>query len=165
MECRRLLACAGALALLGAGPPAPISLRTLDGADVQIARGAEGPDWVLHFWASWCRECVEELPALALAARECDAARVRVIAVNVAEAPEQVRRYVAEHSIALPVLLDPRGKAWRGAGLWGMPANLWWTQGGIRTREGPTAPEEWRRSLRELGCAVGAPAAGRPEAP
>lgn len=152
MGFRRLLACAGALALLGAGPPAPIALRTLDGEDVQVLRGPEGPDWVLHFWASWCAECTLELPALARAAQACDPARVRVIAVNVAESPEEVRRYAAEHSIGLPVLMDPRGKVWRGAGLWGLPANLWWTQKGVVSREGPTPEKEWRERLRELGC-------------
>ena len=153
MRRRRLLACGVALALLAAGPPAPISLRTLEGAEQRIERGSEGPDWVLHFWATWCSECIEELPALARAAQECDPARVRVIAVNVAEPPEQVREYVAEKSVALPVLLDPRGKAWRAAGLWGLPANLWWTGSGVRTREGGTSAEQWRQELRELGCA------------
>ena len=147
------MACGVALALLGAGPPEPISLRTLEGAEKRIERGAGGPDWLVHFWASWCSECLEELPALARAARGCDPARVQVIAVNVAEAPEQVRRYMTEQSVALPVLLDPRGSAWRGAGLWGLPANLWWTAGGVRTRDGSTSAEQWRRELRELGCA------------
>ena len=140
-------------------------LRTLEGAETAILRGANGPDWLLHFWASWCRECIEELPALARVAQECDPARVRVIAVNVAETPERVREYLAEHSIALPVLLDPGGRAWRGAGLWGMPANLWWTQGGVRTTQGATRAEDWRQSLRDLGCAEGAPGTGGREAP
>ena len=155
---RRLLAC-GALALLGAGAPAPISLRTLEGAEQRIERGPEGPDWVLHFWASWCSECIEELPALAAAAQGCDPARVQVIAVNVAEEPEQVRRYMAEQSVALPVLLDPRGTEWRAAGLWGLPANLWWTGSGVRTRGGATSAKEWRRELRALGCSQPVPRA------
>jgi hypothetical protein len=78
---------------------------------------------------------------------------VQVIAVNVAEAPEQVRQYLAEKSLALPVLLDPRGRAWRTAGLWGLPANLWWTEGGVRTRDGATSAEQWRSELQALGCA------------
>ncbi|MFI5215481.1 MAG: TlpA family protein disulfide reductase [Candidatus Limnocylindria bacterium] len=157
MGFRRLLVCAGALALLGAGPPAPISLQTLDGDEALILRGSEGPDWVLHFWASWCPECTDELPALARAARACDPARVRVVAVNVAEAPDLVRRYLAEHSIDLPVLLDPRGTARRDAGLWGLPANLWWTRDGVVSSEGASREKEWRRSLGELGCGKAAP--------
>lgn len=159
MRRRRLLACGFALGLLGAGPLAPISLRTFEGAEQRIERGPEGPDWVLHFWASWCSECIEELPALARAARGCDPARVQVIAVNVAEEPELVREYMAEQSVALPVLLDPRGTAWRAAGLWGLPANLWWTAGGVRTRDGSISAKQWRRDLRELGCGEARPGA------
>jgi peroxiredoxin len=152
MRCRRLLACAGALALLGAGPPAPISLHTLEGDQSLVERGPEGPDQVLHFWASWCPECTLELPALGRAAQGCDPARVKVIAVNVGEKPEQVRAYIRQHSLTLPVLLDPGGKAWREAGLWGLPANLWWTGAGIRTEPGTTSAAGWRRALGELGC-------------
>ena len=159
MRRRRLLACGVALGLLGADSPAPIPLRTLEGAERLIQRGEGGPDWVLHFWASWCSECIEELPALARAAKGCDPARVQVIAVNVAEEPERVRRYVAEKSVALPVLLDPGGRAWRAAGLWGLPANLWWTGGGVRTRDGTISAEAWRRELRALGCAESASSA------
>jgi len=157
LRCRWLLACAGALALLGAGAPGPLELRTLEGNEIRVLRGPDGPDWVLHFWATWCPECVEELPAVARAAQTCDPARVRVVAVNVAESPEQVQRYAAEHAIALEILLDPRGKVWRGAGFWGLPANLWWTRDGVRVREGAAPEDSWSRELRELGCTKAAP--------
>jgi peroxiredoxin len=151
--CRRLLACAGALGLLGAGPPDPIALQTLDGDEVQITRGGGPPDLLLHFWASWCPECIEELPGLDRAAKGCDPSRVRVIAVNAGEDVELVRRFVAEHSLTLPVLIDAGGKVWRKAGLWGIPSNLLWTAEGLRTSEGPSSPKRWRDRLAQLGCA------------
>jgi peroxiredoxin len=165
MECRRLLACAGVLALLGAGPPAPIALRTLDGAELQITRGPGPPDLVLHFWASWCPECIEELPSLGAAAKGCDASRVRVIAVNAGEDTELVRRFIAEHALTLPVLIDPDGRAWRKAGLWGIPSNLFWTADGVSASAGPSSAKRWRSRLAEFGCAEAAPRAGPPEAP
>ena len=165
MGCRRLLVCAGALALLGAGPPAPIALRTLDGAEIQITRGPGPPDLLLHFWASWCSECIEELPSLDAAAKGCDASRVRVIAVNAGEEAELVRRFIAEHEITLPVLLDPAGKAWRKAGIWGIPANLLWTAEGVSASAGPSSAKRWRSRLVELGCPEAAPRAEPPEAP
>ena len=153
MKHQRLLVCAGALALVGAGPPGSISLRTLEGDQAVIERGPAGPDWVLHFWATWCPECVEELPELARAAQACDPARVRVVAVNVAEKPEHVRQYLNEKSVTLPVLLDPTGQVWRGNGMWGVPANLLWSGGGLRVRDGTLSAKQWRRELGELGCA------------
>jgi peroxiredoxin len=142
-----------ALALLGAGPPGPISLRTLEGAEVRLVRDAAGPDLVLHFWASWCPECGEELPSLARAASACEPGSVRVIAVNVGETPARVREFVAAHGVDVPVFLDPNGKAWRGAGLWGLPSNLVWTREGLRTDEGAASAGDWRARLRALGCA------------
>lgn len=156
----RLLACAGAFGLLGAGPPAPIELRSLDGAAIRLTRGPAEPDLVLHFWASWCRECGEELPSLARAAQACDPARVRVIAVNIGEEPELVRDFLALHAFELPVLLDPGGKAWRQAGLWGVPSNLLWTAKGVSTSAGQTSEPRWRERLTGLGCAPAAAASG-----
>jgi thiol-disulfide isomerase/thioredoxin len=157
MHCSRLLACAVALGLLGAGPPQPIELRTLAGESTRITHAAGEPDVVLHFWATWCSECAEELPSLASAARACDPARVRVLAVNAGETPALVKAYLAEHAFALPVLLDPGGRAWRQAGFFGLPANLIWTPQGATTSIGPTSPERWRERLAGLGCAPAQP--------
>ena len=151
-RCRRLLACAGALALLGAGPPAPVSLRTLEGGEARVARGEGPPDLVLHFWATWCPECGAELPELERAARACDPARVRVIAVDVDEDAATATRYLADRGLRLDVLIDPGGKAWRAAGLWGLPSNLLWTAEGVTTSEGPSSAKEWRARLAGLGC-------------
>ncbi len=153
MSWRRLLACSVALGLVGAGPPQPIELRALEGAQVRITHGPGEPDVVLHFWATWCPECAEELPSLADAARACDPARVRVLAVNAGEAPELVKAYLAEHALALPVLLDPGGRAWRQAGFFGLPSNLIWTAQGVTTSSGPSSAERWRERFAGLGCA------------
>jgi thiol-disulfide isomerase/thioredoxin len=157
MGARRLLIGAAALALLGAGPPQPIELRTLAGESARITRAAGEPDLVLHFWATWCADCAEELPSLASAARACDPARVHVLAVNAGEAPALVKAYLAEHAFALPVLLDPGGRAWRQAGFFGLPANLIWTSQGVSTSIGPTSSERWRERLAGLGCAPAPP--------
>jgi thiol-disulfide isomerase/thioredoxin len=165
MRWRPLFACAAALGLLGAGAPQPIGLRALEGAEVQIARGPGEPDVVLHFWATWCSECAQELPSLASAARACDPARVRVLAVDVGEAPALVKAYLAEHAFALPVLLDPGGRAWRQAGFFGLPSNLVWTAQGVTTSSGPTSAERWRELLAGLGCAPASAGAEGPASP
>ncbi len=157
MQGWRLLGCCVALALLGAGPPQPIELRTLAGESARITHAAGEPDVVLHFWATWCPECAEELPSLASAARACDSARVRVFAVNAGDAPERVKAYLAQHAFALPVLLDPGGRAWRQAGFFGLPSNLIWTAQGVTTSSGPTSAEHWRERLAGLGCATAPP--------
>lgn len=149
---RRSLACAAALALLGASAPESIALRTPDGAPIEIAREPEEKALVVHFWASWCPECAEELPALEQSARGCSTSAVRVLAVNVGETAEQVQRFAAQHGVALPLLLDAGGRAWRRAGFLGLPANLVWTVDGVQRSEGPASAAQWSERLAGLGC-------------
>ena len=165
MKAWRLLASAVALGLLGAGPPQAIELRSLAGQEVRITHATGEPDVVLHFWATWCPECAEELPSLAGAARACDPARVRVLAVNAGEAPALVKAYVAEHAFALPVVLDPGGRAWRQAGFFGLPSNLVWTAQGVTTSSGPTSGDRWRERLADLGCTPASAGANAPAQP
>jgi len=146
------LVCAVALALLGASAPEVASLQTLDGDAVEVARAPEENALVLHFWASWCPDCADELPALDRSARACEGHGVRVLAVNVGDPADEARRFAKSHGVELPVLLDPHGRVWRGAGLRGLPANLVWTRDGEQRSEGPASAERWKEQLSALGC-------------
>ncbi|HXK22154.1 MAG TPA: TlpA disulfide reductase family protein [Myxococcota bacterium] len=146
------LVCAAALALLGASPPQVASLQTLDGDAVEVARAPDEKALVLHFWASWCPECADELPALDRSARACEGRGVRVLAVNVGDPADEARRFAKDHGVSLPVLLDPRGRVWRDAGLRGLPANLVWTRDGEQRSEGASSAERWAERLAALGC-------------
>ena len=134
-----------------AGHDAPLALADLEGRPAELALGASESAVVVHFWATWCRECVSELPALARAASACAGDPVRVVAVNVGESADDVARWRAEHPFDLPVLRDPDGKAWRRFAR-GLPANLIWTRAGQRSDTGLRTESEWRSTLTELGC-------------
>jgi hypothetical protein len=95
---------------------------------------------------------------LEAAAGACRGSAVRVLAVDVGEPAELVRRYLAEHSLALPVALDPEGRTWRRAGGRELPANLVWTGRERRVSFGPSDEATWRARLAGLGCRGGAPA-------
>ena len=141
-----------ALLLVGAEGEPRLTLRNLDGGTTRLTRNEGDPPLVVHFWATWCTSCAEELPALSLAAAACGSA-VRVVAVDVDEEADVVSRFVAEHGISLQILLDPEAVAWRRAGLQGLPANLIATDDGVRRTIGPTDEARWRERLRALGCA------------
>lgn len=136
----------------------PLRLETLEGDAVSLS-GAEADATVLHFWATWCPPCKEELAALDRAAASCEASRVRVVAVDVGEDADTVRAFLADRPLALPVLLDPRGKAWRSGGGREMPANWIWQGEARRWSFGPSSEAAWRERLGALGCAT-APDAG-----
>lgn len=138
--------------LVGAGPPTPLELETLEGAPVALAP-PPGRALVVHFWATWCPSCVEELPALAGASAAC-AGSLEIAVVDVDEDADEVRRFLARHGLELASLRDPGGEAWRASvGARGLPANVVWTPDGRRRTEvGPRSRARWQELFAELGC-------------
>jgi thiol-disulfide isomerase/thioredoxin len=88
------------------GAPAPeFDLPLLDGGRVRLAE-QRGHVVLLDFWATWCGPCRVELPAIAeLRRRETD---VRVLAINTEgeHARDDVRAFLAQNHLDLPVALD-----------------------------------------------------------
>lgn len=105
---------------------------------------------LLHFWATWCADCEEDLAHLAEASAQCD--RVRVVAVNAGDDAEQVQSYVSRHSVRLTVLRDPKGSAWRRLDGRGLPMNAYWSARGHETDLGPKTRAQWEQRLAQLGC-------------
>ena len=96
MDCRfrsslLLLVLGGAL--LGAASGG-LELHSVDGEAVRLRPESADAPLVLHFWATWCPSCVEELGVLDAAVRDCLAAGVQVVAVNVGEDAATIRQYL-----------------------------------------------------------------------
>jgi thiol-disulfide isomerase/thioredoxin len=90
------------------------SLPNTTGANVAL-EAARGHVVLVHFFATWCEPCREELPALdRLAARAHGS--VKVLAIAVADADQRVQRFFATTPVDFPVLLDRDravAKAWQ----------------------------------------------------
>jgi thiol-disulfide isomerase/thioredoxin len=151
---RALLACAPLL--LAAGGEEPLPFQTLEGERVQLAPAPGGEALLVHFWATWCPECGEELPLLERAAAACAGAPLRLAMVNVADSPEEIARFRERHGLRMPVLRDPDGSVWRRFAR-GLPANLTWTREGRRAELGARDAAAWERALADLGCGAPAP--------
>jgi peroxiredoxin len=95
--------------------PAPdFTLRAPDGASVALA-DLRGKVVVLNFWATWCRPCVKELPALQALADRHGGEGLDVVAVNVdRDDPGDVAGYGHRLGLSFALPLDPKG-AVRGA--------------------------------------------------
>jgi len=101
-----------------AGAQPVFSLPTTTGAAVAL-EAARGHVVLVHFFATWCEPCREELPALnRLAARA--GGNVKVLAIAVADADQRVQRFFETTPVDFPVLLDRDravAKAWNVATL------------------------------------------------
>ena len=61
---------------------------------------------LVHFFATWCEPCRDELPALNRLVARTDRANLRVISISVAEVDVRVRNFVEKLPVNFPVLLD-----------------------------------------------------------
>lgn len=93
-----------------AGParpgPSPVALK--DGTTRDLS-APSGKLLVVHFWATWCPPCEEELPGLVAWWNEAKAdPRVELVAVSVDEEWGVVEGFLAKRgAAALPLALDP----------------------------------------------------------
>jgi cytochrome c biogenesis protein CcmG/thiol:disulfide interchange protein DsbE len=95
---------------LKAGSAAPpFRLPSLGGGEVDLA-SQRGKVVVLNFWATWCPPCVAEMPSLERLHRALGPEGLSVVTVSTDEDDAELRRFVAERALSLPVLKDPGGR-------------------------------------------------------
>jgi thiol-disulfide isomerase/thioredoxin len=89
------------------------SLPAFVGANVPLGV-ARGHIVLVHFFATWCESCREELPALNRLEARANG-KVTVLAIAVADADQRVQRFFAAMPVKFTVLLDRDravAKAW-----------------------------------------------------
>jgi peroxiredoxin len=100
------LSAARAAELTPAGGPAKpgFSLQDLNGENVPL-KAFKGRTVLVHFFATWCEPCREELPALNRFLKR-SASNASVVAISVAEIDPRVKRFFEAMPVNFPVLLD-----------------------------------------------------------
>jgi len=81
------------------------TLSTIDSIQFNLA-ALRGQPVLVHFFATWCEPCREELPALRRLVTRAANRQVAVVAVSVAEVRLPVKRFIEQTPINFPVLLD-----------------------------------------------------------
>ncbi|MCI5077407.1 TlpA disulfide reductase family protein [Oricola sp.] len=118
---------------------APVEPRPAASADVEIVNSIGkthvladflpvGEAAILHFWATWCGPCREELPGLASYAQALsdDGLRDRLIVIAVEPSPrEKIDRFLDDLGLAgFVTLQDRKNRSGPLFGLFGMPATI-----------------------------------------
>lgn len=85
---------------------------------------------LLVFWATWCPNCVEEIPQLNEWQEKKSARGLRILAVNVEESREDVLAFVKKQPVHYPVALDEKGQVASQYKLAGIPVALYLEKGG-----------------------------------
>lgn len=104
----------------GLALPEQPALLSLDNEPVD----PPGGPLFINIWATWCKPCIDELPALnALKARYPDAG-IQWVALNYGDSLEQVQQFIANTHIELPVLLDATTQFARQLPITGLPTTF-----------------------------------------
>jgi thiol-disulfide isomerase/thioredoxin len=109
-------------------PPvaAPNIVFSLADGAVRHLADFRGRGMLVNFWATWCRPCVAEMPALAKLSAAVAPVDVAVMPLSDDRGGAAVvRRFYDEHGItALPILLDTSGDAARAFNVRGFPTSI-----------------------------------------
>jgi cytochrome c biogenesis protein CcmG/thiol:disulfide interchange protein DsbE len=135
-----------------AAPPLP--REHLSGAVVTLA-ALRGRPALVSFWASWCKPCEHEAPALELLARSLDG-RATLVGVNWSDPSlPEARAFVRRYGWTFPNLRDPQGTAGYAFGLTVLPTTFVIDSAGrVRaTLRGPQTQRTLTRALTVSGLA------------
>jgi len=93
------------------GQPAPkFQLNLLDGGQLDLAQLLGKKVIVLDFWATWCPPCRRALPLVAQATAKFQNKGVVFYAVNLRETATQIRSFLKQQHLNIPVALDTSGQ-------------------------------------------------------
>ncbi len=95
----------GSLAFLSAAPNLTIADRS--GAKIDLSK-AKGKLVIIHFWATWCPPCVEEVPALSRFWEQYEGRDdIALYAISVDKDWKTIDQFNAKNPNKLPLYIDP----------------------------------------------------------
>jgi peroxiredoxin len=96
---------------VGEGQPAPdFTLRVLDEGELSLA-SLRGRVVLLNFWATWCKPCEDEMPAMQRLHAGLAGDGFELLAVSVDEGDDEVREFRDRLGLRFPILRDPEKRA------------------------------------------------------
>lgn len=118
--------------VISEGDAAPdFSLPALDNRVVRLS-DFRGRVVMLHFWATWCPPCVEEMPGIEQLYKAFKDSGLEILAVSVDEdGASAVSPFMKKNNLTFPVLLDRGRRVASGYGTFKFPETYVIDRGGI----------------------------------
>ena len=97
-------------------------LKDLDGNAMSLGN-YQGKVVLVHFWATWCLPCKDEVPAIN-ALWERFRERGLVIVAVAEDSKKAVEPFIREQGVKFPVVIDQYGKAFRSYSVRALPSSF-----------------------------------------
>ena len=107
---------------IGARAP-DFQLQTLDGKMVKLS-DLRGKPVLLNFWATWCGPCRSEMPYLQQINDSYSAKGLVLLAIDIAESPATVEKFMTELDLSMTVPMDTDKKVAKAYGITAIPTTF-----------------------------------------
>ena len=106
------------------------TLTDLNGRQQSLSQ-YRGKVVLLNFWATWCKPCTTEMPAMQACYDKLRDKGFVVLAVNELEDDEKVREHIQAYKHTFPVLMDRENRVANLYGVYGLPVSVFIDEAGI----------------------------------
>src|SRR5262245_42724848 len=104
-------------------------LTDLEGKSQSLSQ-YRGKIVLVNFWATWCKPCTTEMPAMQTVYDKLRGKGFVVLAVNELEDDAKVREHIKQYGHTCPVLMDRDNKVANEFGVVGLPVSVFIDQEG-----------------------------------
>jgi peroxiredoxin len=104
-------------------------LVDLDGNSQSLSQ-YRGQIVLVNFWATWCKPCTTEMPAMQSSFDRLRDKGFVVLAINELEDDAKVREHIKQYAHTFPVLMDRDNKVANQFGVFGLPVSVFIDQEG-----------------------------------
>jgi peroxiredoxin len=131
-----LLVCSSLVWAMGSRVPAvgtsaeDFHLVDLDGKQQSLGK-YRGKVVLVNFWATWCKPCTTEMPAMQTTYDRLREKGFVVLAINELEDETKVREHIKQHGHTFPVLMDRDNKVANQFGVFGLPVSVFIDEKGV----------------------------------
>lgn len=105
-------------------------LTDLTGEEQRLSQ-YRGKVVLVNFWATWCKPCTTEMPAMQATYDKLRDTGFVVLAINELEDDTKVREHVKQYGHTFPVLMDRDNKVANQFGVFGLPVSVFIDEKGV----------------------------------